>query len=34
MSLYNLFTMSKNLSSSRTEKHVSFRLQRYDDIFK
>ena len=33
MSLYNLFTMPKNQSLSRIEKHVSFRLQRYDDIF-
>ena len=33
MSLYNLFTMPKNQSFSRVEKHVSFRLQRYDDIF-
>ena len=33
MSLYNLFAMSKKLSFSRIEKHVSFRLQRYDDIF-
>ena len=33
MSLYNLFTMPKKQSFSRVEKHVSFRLQRYDDIF-